>query len=49
MFINGISYNPDLDGLFGYIVDNYEIKDTFIKDLEQDDDDLADFYIMARK
>lgn len=48
-FINGFSYNPDLDELFDYIKENYGIKNTFIKNLQTDDDQLADFYIMELK
>ena len=48
MFIEGVSYNPDLDELFNYIKENYEIKNIFIKNLEQDDGQLVDFYIMSR-
>ena len=47
-FISGFSYNPDLDELFDYIRENYEIKNIFIKNLEQNDDQLIDFYIMGK-
>ena len=47
-FISGVSYNPDLDELFNYIKENYEIMNAFIKNLEHDDDQLIDFYIMGR-
>lgn len=46
MFIDGTSYNPDLDDLFNYIRDNYIIKNTFIKNLEHDDEQFMNFYIM---
>lgn len=49
MFLNGISYNPDLDELFYYIEGNYEIKEVFIKNLKNDDSQLINFYIMGKK
>jgi 4-amino-4-deoxy-L-arabinose transferase-like glycosyltransferase len=49
MFISGVSYNPDLDELFNYIKENYEIINTFIKNLERDDAQFINFYIMKLK
>jgi len=49
MFISGISYNEDLDELFYYIKGNYEIRNTFIKNLKNDDSQLINFYVMGKK
>jgi hypothetical protein len=49
MFGDGVSYNPDLDELFNYIKANYEIKSTFLKNLQHDDDQFIDFYVMRKR